>query len=44
MIIVFLAVGTTACIILPPAAVVAAIWWGRSLRQGSRLDRSGGDQ
>lgn len=33
------AIGISACIALPVAALAAAIWWVRSFRQGRRLDR-----
>jgi hypothetical protein len=39
-----LALGASACIALPIAALVAIGWGIRSLWQGRRLDRSGGAQ
>lgn len=35
-----LALGLSACIVLPPAGIVALTLWVRSLRQGARLDRA----
>jgi hypothetical protein len=42
VIVIALALGVSACIALPTAALVAIGWGIRSLWQGRRLDRSGG--
>jgi hypothetical protein len=43
-VIVVLAIGVSACVALPAAGIVAAIWWCRSRLQGRRLARAGGGQ